>query len=240
VASDLDERPTWRGFLTVAMPPFLLAIAATLGCYFAAGPNLLLHLGGIALAMLLAPPLVLAHRNRVEQFLVAASIVDGVGVVWLVAMFQSDTTFAQWLGAYVLVAACVVAMLGLAVALSRLLRNDVLASALSVAVAFAWLTWPVWLSAWVDRPGVEKLIAWLVPVHPLLAANGLLIHLGVWGEQRLIYQLTSLGQDVPYQFPASVAPATLVHLLIGGTLLLLPRRRRHVGTAIDVPDRQPG
>ncbi|MGB7159379.1 MAG: hypothetical protein WBD40_15030 [Tepidisphaeraceae bacterium] len=240
MASNLDDRPTWRRFAIVALPPFILAVAATLACYLAAGTGLMLYLGGIALAMLLTPPLVLAYRDSLERLLVAASIVDGVGLVWFVAMLRSETMFAQWLGAYILAAGCVFAMTGLALGLSRLLRNDVLASALCVVIALAWLTWPVWLSAWVDRPGVERLIAWLVPVHPLLAANGLLSHLGVWGEQRLMYQLTSLGQDVPYQFPATVVPATLAHALVGGALLLVARRGRHVGAAIDVPNRQAG
>ncbi len=221
MTSDVDDRPTWHHNLGVAFPPLLLSSVTTLACYLVGGSGLLLYLGGIALAMTLAPPLVLAHGNRIKQFLAAASIVDGVGIVWLMATFRSETTIAQWLSAYVLVAACVVAMMGLAAALSRLLRHDVLASAAAVVLALGWLAWPIWLSAWVGRPGVERLIGWLVPVHPLLAINGLLSHLGVWGEQRLMYGLTRLGQDVPYQFPSTIAPAALAHAMLGASLLFL-------------------
>jgi len=233
---------TIRQFIAVALPPFVIACALTTACYLAAGTGLMLYLGGLALAMVLTPPLTLMRESRLEQILAAGSIADGVGVVWLVAMFQSETTFGQWLSAYVLLVACIIAAAGVAVALSRWVMRELFASAVVVMIALAWLTWPIWLSGWIDRPSVVRAIDWLVPVHPLLALNGLLAHLGVWGEQRLMYQLTSLGQDVPYAFPSTIAPATLAHLLLGGALLLLARGRGagDVGPTIDIPDRQPG
>ena len=225
-------------FATIAVPPFALLAALTTCCYLAAGATLPLYVGGVALALVLTPPLVLAHEQRVDRLLAAASIADGVGVVWLVATFRSDVTIAQWLAAYVLLAACVIAALGLAAALARVF-GELFASALATLLALAWLAWPIWLSGWVDRPSVVDAIAWLVPAHPLLALNGLLVHLGVWGELPLMYQLTSLGQDVPYSLPGSVATCVAVHFLLGGALLLLSadRRRR---AAVDEPDRQPG
>ena len=212
--------------------------ALTTSCYLAAGPTLPLYLGGLALPLVLTPPLVLAHRQRADRLLAAASVVDGVGVVWLVAVFRSDVTFAQWLAAYVLLAACVIGVTGLAVGLSRV-AGELFASALATLLALAWLAWPIWLSGWVDRPPVVHAIAWLVPAHPLLALNGLLVHLGVWGELPLMYQLTSLGQDVPYSLPGSVAACVAVHFLLGGALLLLSADRRG-RAAVDEPDRQPG
>jgi hypothetical protein len=227
-----------RGFLTVVLPPFVLLAALTTACYVAAGSTLPLYLGGLALALALTPPLVLAHRERIDQLLAAASIVDGVGVAWLAAMFRSDVTFAQWLAAYVLLAACVIGVTGVALALARGI-GALFASAVTIVLALAWLTWPIWLSGWGDGAPVVRAMDWLVPVHPLLALNGLFAHLGVWGELPLMYQLTSLGQDVPYSLPASVATCAAVHFLLGGALLLLSgdRLRR---AAVDVPDRQPG
>jgi hypothetical protein len=137
----------------------------------------------------------------------------------------------------VLLAACALALTGLAAALARL-TGYALAVAGTLLIAMAWLAWPVWLSAWVDAPRVAAAMNWLVPVHPLLSMNGLLAHLGVWGELPLMYQLTSLGQDVPYHLPASVAPCAALHFLLGGTLLLLVSDGNS-RAAVDEPDRHP-
>ncbi|MDQ3440509.1 MAG: hypothetical protein M3478_09190 [Planctomycetota bacterium] len=232
------SRSTGRGgcaFLVVALPPFILLAALTGCCYLAAGPSLGLYLGGLALGMTLTPPFVVAHVARVERVLAVGSLIDGVGVVWLVAMFRSDVTFGQWLAAYVLLAACAIGAAGLTLALSRWV-GALFASALATVIVLAWLAWPIWLSAWIDRPSVVIAIGWLVPVHPLLSLNGLLAHLGVWGEGPLMYQLTSLGQDVPYSLPSSIAICAGAHVLLGGALLLVSRAREPRAT-IDEPDR---
>jgi hypothetical protein len=192
----------------------------TIYCYLAAGPTLGLYLGGLALAMLVTPQFAIAHRAPIERVLAVASVVDGVGVVWLVALFRSDLTFGQWLAAYVLLAACAFSAAGVTLALARYM-GELFASALTTVLAVAWLTWPIWLSAWIEHAAVVRAIDWLVPFHPLLAMNGLLVRLGVWGEGPLMYQLTSLGQDVPYSLPSSIAWSAGAHVLLGGALLLL-------------------
>ena len=224
-----------QAFLAVAAPPFLLLALLTAGCYVAAGSSLGLYLGGLAMAMALTPPLVVAHRAPIERVLAVGSLIDGVAVVWLVAIFRSNVTFGQWLAAYVLVAGCTVGAAGLTLALSRWI-GDLFASALSIVIVLAWLTWPIWLSAWVDRVAVVRVVHALVPVHPLLAMNGLLVDLGVWGEGPLMYQLTSLGQDVPYSLPSSIAMCAGAHLLLGGALLLLSAAGKP-RPAVDEPDR---
>jgi hypothetical protein len=225
-----------RSFLAIAIPPFLIALVPASAIYLGAGPNLGRYLGGLVIAMLLAPPLALAHRMRIEQLIAAASIVDGVGVVWLVAMFRSDVTFAQWIAAYVLLAACVLAAAGIAIALDRLM-GVVLASACTIVATLAWLTWPIWLSAWIESAGVVRAMDRLIPIHPFLALNGLLPHLGIWGEWPIMYQLTSLGQDVPYSFPSSVVLSAAFHILLGGALILAAGRRND-RPAVDEPDRR--
>ena len=227
-----------RRFLVIVVPPLLLAVALTACCYAFAGATLPLYLCGLALGMVLAPPLVLAHDERTNRLLAAASAADGVGLVWLVTVFRSDVSFGQWLAAYVLLAGCVLAAAGIAAALSRAV-GSLFASAAATLFSLAWLTWPVWLSAWVDHAAVVRAIGRFVPVHPLLGLNGVLAHLGVWGELPLMYQLTSLGQDVPYNLPASAAASTAAHALLGGALLLLAGDggRR---PAVDEPDGQPG
>src|SRR5687768_12572632 len=229
---------TGRGgntFLAVALPPFLLLTLLTTCCYLAAGPTLGLYLGGVALAMTLTPQFVAAHRPPIERVLAIASLIDGVGIVWLIAMFRSDVAFGQWLTAYIVLAACAIVAAGLTLALARWI-GALFASALTTAIALAWLTWPIWLSAWIEQPAVVRAMNWLVPLHPLLALNGLLAHLGVWGESPLMYQLTSLGQDVPYSLPNSIAMCAGAHVLLGGALLFLSATWKP-RAAVDEPDR---
>jgi hypothetical protein len=225
---------TLRRFLAVALPPFFLLGLLTACCYLTAGATLGLYIGGIALAMTLTPQFVVAHRASIERVFAVASLIDGAGIVWLIAMFRSDVTFGQWLTAYILLAACAIAAAGLTLALARWI-GALFASALTTIIALAWLTWPIWLSAWIDQPSAARAINWLVPLHPLLAMNGLLAHLGVWGESPLMYQLTSLGQDVPYNLPNSIAMCAGAHVLLGGALLLLSAARKP-RAAVDEPD----
>jgi hypothetical protein len=166
--------------------------------------------------------------------LAVASVIDGVGIVWLVALFRSDLTFGQWLAAYVLLAACAFGAAGAALGLARCL-GDLFGSALTTVLAVVWMTWPIWLSAWIQHVAVVRAIDALVPFHPPLAMNGLLVHMGVWGEGPLMYQLTSLGQDVPYSLPSSIALCAGAHLLLGGALLLLSAVRK-ARPAVDEPD----
>jgi hypothetical protein len=230
----MTPRSKFIQFITIALPPFLLLALLTSCCYVAAGATLGLYLGGLALAMLLTPQFTVAHRAPIDRVLSVASVVDGVGIVWLVALFRSDLTFGQWLAAYVLLAACAFGAAGATLGLARCL-GDLFGSALTTVLAVAWLSLPIWLSAWIQHAAVVRAIDTLVPFHPLLAMNGLLVHMGVWGEGPLMYQLTSLGQDVPYSLPSSVAMCAGAHLLLGGALLLLSAVGK-ARAAIDEPD----
>jgi hypothetical protein len=60
----------------------------------------------------------------------------------------------------------------------------------------------------------------LVVEHPIFTLNSIFPSLGVWTQQRLMYQLTPLGQDVPYRLPTSIWPCVLLHGVIGLCLLL--------------------
>jgi hypothetical protein len=218
--------PKWQ----IVVVPLLLSLAFTGTAYLAAGPSLGLFIGGVFGATLIGPSLVLWRESALERVIAGGSVVDGVGLVWLAAVFTSETTFAQWLAAYIVLAAFMLGICGIAIALRRGGFSDVAANAVTLLLALGWLMWPIWLSAWMTT----SLAAWLVPAHPLLALNSLLPHLGVWGEGRVAYQLTNLGQDVAYVMPSSVLPTILVHALLGGTLLLISRR-----TVADAPVHQP-
>ena len=225
---------TFRSLSAVVLPPLLLALVLTAACYVVSGPLLGTFFGGVLVATFLAPPLVLWRDDARARVMIAASIIDGVAIVWLLAVVTRQIAFRHWLAAYVLLTAYVAALCGIAIALKRARFSDVASAAVTMTLALAWLTWPVWLS----RGLTPEAASWLVPAHPPLALNGLLLHLGVWGEGRVAYRLTNLGQDVPYQLPATIVPALLLHALLGGGLLLLAHRRN--GAAIDIPDGDPG
>jgi hypothetical protein len=117
----------------------------------------------------------------------------------------------------------VVALWGLAGLLGRWIRRGEVASAIAVVVALLWLAWPVWLSrTLLAMNDPAALVAWLAPAHPPLAISAAL-DLGAWGEQRIAYQLTVLGQDVAYRPPAHVWWTVLIHGAIGAGFLMLAR-----------------
>jgi hypothetical protein len=161
--------------------PLVLSAAIAAVCSAAAGMSLGFYLGPIALLTLNLPPLVAGEKQRFRAFIIAAAAIDGVGIAWLIAaVFGSRTTFLDWLQCYLVLVAYAAALWGL----TRLLRS----AALVTILALAWLSWPVWMSPWLT----DAAIAWLVPAHPLLAINHVLLDLGVWTQQRVMYQVTGL------------------------------------------------
>jgi hypothetical protein len=206
-----------RGFIGASAWPFILSVLSAALCYSAADAELNLYIGSILFATILAPPLVLAERAPMRQLVAAGSIVDGVGIVWLFACFRCATTLWQWLLCYLMLACYIAAISTVALLLVRIGFNRILASAVVVVLGLAWLAWPVWLSPWLT----DEMAAWLAPAHPILALNGQLRHLGMWGEQTIAYHLTNLGQHVRYELPAGVGLASLVHLLIAAVIVAI-------------------
>ena len=205
--------------VNLAAAPFGLGVVAAAWCGLAAagGVSLGFYFGPIALLSLIVPPLLAGERDRLAGLIVAAAATDGVGIVWLFAI-AGRTTLPQWLACYLVLAAYAWALCGLV----RVVR----AAPIVTVAALAWLSWPVWLSPHVSASAV----AWLAPAHPLLAINHVLVDLGVWTQQRLMYAHTTLGQDVPYKLPGSIWPCVGVHALVGLTALL-PARSRAASTA---------
>ena len=209
----------------------MLSLALGLASYVAAGATLGLWFAGVLLATLVTPPLVLAHVSLARRAFAGGAVVDGIGLIWLVAAFRSETSLGEWLACYLVLAAHAFALATLAMLLCRIGVNVMVASALAVVVGLLWLTWPVWLAPYLSGDSGAAVVGWLAPAHPLIAINGVLQHLGVWGEQRLAYHLTNLGQDVPYEFPPTILPAMLAHVIVGAAFGYLsttpPRGKRH-------------
>jgi hypothetical protein len=194
-------------------PPFVLAITATTVGAMAAGTGLGLYFAGIAIAVILLPPLVARGPSTCDAFLAAGAVADGVALVWLICLFMSPVTFGQWLAAYLVLLSICATLAAMTLAL-RPAFGATLASAMTTIAFLAWLTWPVWLSPHLDGRAGAIAVAWLAPSHPLLALNRIFIDQGIWTQQRLMYQLTTLGQDVPYSLPSSILPCVAVHVLI--------------------------
>src|SRR5688500_1007520 len=190
--------------------PFVIAAAAVALCYAAAGNTLGFYLGPVMALALILPVMVAAPPRVSHALIVAAALVDAVGLAWLLAVFGPILTFAQWLACYIVLAAY-------AFALTALTR--VTAAWAATIVGVAWLTWPLWAAPFL---GIT-LARWLTPAHPLMAVNRVVLaEHGAWLQQPLMYHHATLGQDVPYALPRSVWPCVVVHAVIGLLLLAPP------------------
>jgi hypothetical protein len=227
---------TPRQLLRIALPPFLLAVLATLASYAATGPTAGFFFAGVVVVTLLAPPLVLTESTLRRQLLVAVGLVAGVAVAWFVALGDPAIRFADWLRSEVLLAGYAIALWGTTALLRRLRFSAFIAQATTIVVFLAWLAWPVWLSPWIA--GRARLVGWLTAAHPLLSLDGVFRALGpAWSERYFMYNFLSvLNQDVAYELPRSVLPAALLHGAIGAAGLVLARRRGPAGPAVDEPD----
>lgn len=94
--------------------------------------------------------------------------------------------------------------------------------ALVLIAWFAWLTWPIWLAAAWPHPAVAPWLDRLLPFNSLAAAGGVLIDLGDWTHMPIAYShLVNLGQDVPYEPPASAWPAIVAHAALAAVVLII-------------------
>jgi hypothetical protein len=203
----MARRPTIISeIFRTATAPFVIAALAMLLCYAAAGNSLGFYLGPVMTITLILPPMVAAQRRFLDAIVVAGAMIDAVGIAWLLAVFGPDLTFMQWLQCYFVLAAYALALMAIARAT---------AAWLAVILGVAWLTWPVWTAPFLNI----TLTAWLTPAHPLMAINSVVIHLGAWAEQPLMYQHATLNQDVPYTLPRSIWPCVIVHSAIALALL---------------------
>jgi hypothetical protein len=180
--------------MRVIVTPFIAGAGAAICCWLACGATVGLFFGGVAMLVALLPPLVARERRFFDATLAAGAVVDGIALIWLIASL-TGFSFLQWLQAYVVLIAVGAALTGLQLAL-RL-------PAIVTMLYAAWLTSPIWLPS-----------PLLAPAHPLLALNRIFIEHGVWTQQPLMYQLTTLGQDVPYVLPRTILPCVAAHLFI--------------------------
>ncbi|MGD0390651.1 MAG: hypothetical protein ABSC42_17035 [Tepidisphaeraceae bacterium] len=190
---------------------FVLSLIATAACAWAAGSSLGLFFGGLFVVTFLTPAGVLQQKTLVAAALGFIVVMAPVAGVWLIAVFETEDTFWQWIEATMVLAVYALAIGGIALALARAKLPAVFAAALAILVGLAWLTWPVWLSGALVRAGFSGTVQHLVWLHPPLAINGILTGEPAWTERSLAYHLTDLNQDVPIRLLGKAGACLAVH-----------------------------
>ena len=150
-------------------------------------------------------------------------MVDGAAVGLLLAVSDPYVTLLDWVRADLLLAAFALALWGVAGGAVRLRFEPVLASALTVVLALAWLAWPVWLSPWLA--GARRWCRGRAAAPAARALRRCATSARRGPSATSMYtRLSVLNQDVAYSLPRGVGPAVIVHTAIG-LACLLPYRR---------------
>jgi len=228
----LEARDSHSTFDTLLA--FFVGVGGAAMCCWVAGPSLGLFIGGVMLAAIVVPPLALKKASWKSRFFAVVAAVDGIGLVWLTAMFQGQIQLFEWVWCFLVLAAFAFAIAGLAWCCASAGIHPIVSSAIAMVIALGWLAWPVWFS---PHPVGSGLSDRAISVHPLFAINAAVPHLGIWTEQGLMYRLTNLGQDVPYVLPppyySIVTHAMIAGLLIAASYSLSHRER--AGVRDDAP-----
>jgi hypothetical protein len=206
-----------RHFLSVALPPLLLSAVAAVGIYWACGWSLGTFIGGLLITTALVPPGTLASDTLRNQLLSLTLTVTPIIVLWLVATCQTETLFREWLGCTAVLITYGLALAGLSATFRTLRLSATVSAAITIALALAWLTWPIWLSRTWDGESSAPAIARWAALHPALVIK--IPNLGAWPEQSIAYHLTDLNQNVSYNAPPTVWTCVLTHGVLGALLL---------------------
>jgi len=193
------------------------------------------NLGGafaIVTVVAIAVP-VLASGVEDGRGALLASVAGGIGAalasfaLLIGQAFTASQVFS--IALTMLMFACAIAALVRLLMLARI--PAVIASAAITVLALAWLSWPVWLSPWLTS---ESLARKLSSAHPLLAINAIAPQFGYWTQSKLMYRLTTLGQDVGLgATPTGIAACVVVHAIIATAAVIpvLAARRTSVASA---------
>ena len=177
------------------------------------------ELGGvfavIYVAMLLSP---VFAATREFNLLPPLGVFIGVAVGSLILLAREIVDAGQYGQLIVLLASVTFALAAITQLMTAVRIEPTLASGVTILLAIAWLSWPIWLSSSMT----DSIATTLSPLHPFLAINGAVPQYGYWHQARLMYSLTNLGQDVNFTFPTSVSAASIFHgaIAIGGIIPL--------------------
>jgi hypothetical protein len=229
-----------RPWYVAAAFSFLTSLAFSIWFAIVIGRNLGLFFGGLVLASILSPLLVIAERELLRQLSIMIGVVAAIAIVWLSCVFNDAITLWEWARAasVLLVFAAAVAVLASSFALVRI------PPAVAVVLAMAWLSWPIWLApALRGRESSERIVGALIAVNPTFAIQGALSKsFNVpWAQYRIAYRLTNIGDDIPYQMPTSILRCWLFHGLVAFIAMLAahwPRRKTSPAPQVHPPGGQ--
>jgi hypothetical protein len=189
-----------------------ISLAGCAACWWAAGTSLGLFLGGLFVVTFLIPAAVLGQKNLHAALIGFVATVGPVAAIWLIATLKTSDTILQWTEVAAILLAYALAVSGIALFLVRCKCPEILAAAIAIIIALAWLTWPIWLS---NAHPSNAAIGTLVKIHPPLTINGILTNEPAWTEMSLAYHLTNLNQDVPIRLPSNSMACAVTHGIIG-------------------------
>lgn len=204
-----------RVFLKL-LPPLLISTICAVASYAALGPTLAAFLAGLIIITLLAPALTLAEESRLHRALSFAAVITPIAIMWAFPVFQTIIQPTEWLLCVLVLSAYAAALVGLATLLEQLKLGPIAACAIVTTLGLAWLSWPVWLAPWLTGPKAEQSVARLVSTHPLFAISSALARPfpTPWAVYDIAYRLTNIGDDIPYELPATILKCLLLHLFI--------------------------
>lgn len=208
-----------RRLLSVVLFPFLVALLSAIACYLVAGPSLGIFLGGLLLITFLVPPLAMAEASVINRLLAVGIFALTIVAIWLYAAIRSETKVIEWAGASTVLLAFAIALAGLASGLRLARCSPIVAATITVILAIAWLTWPIYMSRTWDGESSEAGVDRLIVLHPGMAINAQVSKLGAWTGQSVAYHLTDLQQNVMYSLPHNYWPCVLFNCILGGALL---------------------
>jgi hypothetical protein len=200
----------------------LISAGCCAACYLAAGPSFDFFLGCSLFCAMICPILSAAAERAAVAWVICGCLWVVNIACWLVVGRMAGVTVPQW----IFISLILAGMLGVMTSATRLLMRwrvaPVLAAAIVTVGQLLWLAWPIWLSPSIAGARLD----WSVSLNPLLAMNGVLKDLGIWTEQPIAYNLTTLGQDVQYRLPNSAWPVILIQTAVIFVLTFALRRRR--------------
>ncbi|MGA2501909.1 MAG: hypothetical protein ABSH20_29555 [Tepidisphaeraceae bacterium] len=224
-----------RPWLWAALVPALLGLGGGMAVIAAVPPSLGTLLGGLAASTAMMPGLVAAQHRWLDRLLAVVCFTVPLAAAWLQLVNRDLLQAGEWiLASFVLLAygggigglTCLLRMLAAQATKGR--ECGTMAAAVTVVAGVLWLSWPIWMAPWLSGPAGEKTVARLVAMHPAFALNGRLIRAFPvpWAQYRLAYELTNIGDDIPYELPRAVWPCVLLHVAVGLCAAERPRTSR--------------
>jgi hypothetical protein len=201
---------------------FFLSLVFSLWFACVIGRNLGLFFAGLVLASILGPLLVVSEATLLGRVSLLIGIVAAIAIVWLSCIFNDVITLWEWSRATLVLLIYTFAIAGVAALLQRIR----IPPAAVVILSLAWLSWPIWLApALGRRESAERTVGVLVAANPTFAMQGALFQSFPvpWAQYRIAYQLTNIGDDIPYEMPASVFWCVLLH----GSMALIAMLAAH-------------